>query len=115
METGETVTPAGSPVAAILTVLAKPALPAIENDTVPDPPAVTLTLATLALTVKLGAGAGVLLLEPEPPHPRMNRVQKRATDTTKLQVEQWARIVWPLQDRACSGGNASISQRQNLR
>jgi hypothetical protein len=43
----------------------------------------------------------LLLLEPEPPHPRMNKVQRRATDTTKLQVGQWARIVWPLQDRAC--------------
>jgi len=43
----------------------------------------------------------LLLLEPEPPHPRMDKVQKIATDRTKLQVEQWGRIVWPLQDRAC--------------
>jgi hypothetical protein len=55
--------------------------------------------------VKVEAGGGVLLtlllLEPEPPHPRMNKVQKRATHTTKLQVGQWGRIVWPLRDRAC--------------
>jgi hypothetical protein len=83
-------------------VLAKPALPVIARETVTgDPPAETLTLEVPALSVKVEAGGGVLLLEPEPPHPRMNKVQRRATDTTKLQVGQWARIVWTLQDRAC--------------
>jgi hypothetical protein len=88
-------------------VLAKPALPVIARDTViGDPPAERLTLGVPALSVKVEAGGGVLLLtllllEPEPPHPRMNKVQKRATGTTKLQEEQWGRIVWPLQDRAC--------------
>ena len=71
-----------------------------------DPPAERLTLGVPALSVKVEAGGGVLLLtllllEPEPPHPRMNKVQKRETDTTRLQVERWGRIVWPLQDRAC--------------
>jgi hypothetical protein len=88
-------------------VLAKPALPVIARETVTgDPPAETLTFGVPALRVKVGAGGVVLLLallllEPEPPHPRMNKVQRRATDTTKLLVGQWARIVWPLQDRAC--------------
>jgi hypothetical protein len=97
-------------------VLAKPALPVIARETVTgDPPAETLTLGAPALSVKVGAGGGVLLLallllEPEPPHPRTNKVQKRTTDTKKLQVEQWGRIVWPLQDRACWGGTVSISQ-----
>jgi hypothetical protein len=56
-----------------------------------DPPAERLTLGVPALSVKVEAGGAVLLLtllllEPEPPHPRMKRGQKRATDTTKLQV-----------------------------
>jgi hypothetical protein len=88
-------------------VLAKPALPVIARETVTgDPPAETLTFGVPALRVKVGAGGVVLLLallllEPEPPHPRMNKVQRRAPNTTKLQAGQWARIVWPLQDRAC--------------
>ena len=82
-------------------------LPVIARETVTgDPPAERLTLGVPALRLKVEAGRGVLLLgllllEPEPPHPRVNKVQKRATDTTKLQVEQWGLIVWLLQDRAC--------------
>jgi hypothetical protein len=58
-----------------------------------DPPAETLTLGVAALSVKVEAGGGVLaptllVVEPDPPHPRMNKGQKRATDATKLQVDQ---------------------------
>ena len=121
METGETVTPAGTPVADDLNRAGEACAACDrERDGYCRSSSRKADLGSAGTQRESGsrrgsAAADLAAARTGTPASQMNKVQKRETDTTRLQVERWGRIVWPLQDRACSGGTDSISQRQNVR